>query len=403
MDPKVYTVSELTRQIKLLLEDSFPALWVEGEISNFRPHHSGHLYFTLKDVDSQISCVMWRSRASSLALEIKDGLRVRVYGTIRLYEKSGRYQLDLFRIETSGLGDLQLKFEQLKKQLHEEGLFDSEVKSSIPKFPQKVGVITSPTSAAFQDILSVVKRRSPSTPILLYGVKVQGEGAAEEIVHAIEFFNLNNPVDVLIVGRGGGSVEDLWAFNEEIIARAVYRSTIPIISAVGHEIDFTITDFVADLRAPTPTAAAELAFPDDIELRNWLMDTSKRLEIRIGDRLSRSRNEISMIGQSYSFRRPKDILQNHIFRIEEITQRIYLARKSRLSQLRTHLQNLKNQLESLNPHSVLNRGYSMIFKDEYLISSVNMVTIEDEVQVRLKDGDLRTKILSVNYDKKANV
>jgi len=243
MDIKVFTVSEISRQVKLLLEDGFPAIWVEGEVSNFRPHHSGHLYFTLKDRDAQISCVMWRSRASSLNMEMSDGLQIKVYGTIRVYEKAGKYQLDLLRAEPAGLGDLQLQFELLKQSLAEEGLFDSAIKKEIPRYPQKVGVITSPTGAAIKDILSVAKRRSPSTEIIIYGVKVQGEGATEEIAAAIDIFNNYYPVDILIVGRGGGSLEDLWAFNEEVVARAVYRSKIPVISAVGHEIDFTIIDF----------------------------------------------------------------------------------------------------------------------------------------------------------------
>ncbi len=398
MDVRIFSVSEITRQIKLLLEDSFPALWVEGEISNFKPHHSGHMYFTLKDADAQISCVMWRSRASTLNLEIKDGLKIRVYGTLRLYEKSGRYQLDLLRVESAGLGELQLQFERLKEQLHDEGLFDPSQKKPLPKFPLKIGVITSPTGAALQDILSVANRRSPSTKIVLFGVKVQGAGAAEEIVQAINIFNAQYPVDLLIVGRGGGSLEDLWSFNEEIVARAIFDSKIPIVSAVGHEIDFTIADFVSDLRAPTPSAAVEIVLPKDYETCEWLFEIHQRQQNRIIDHVTRLRSEIINIKNSYSFRRPKDILQRYILQIEEITQRIFLAIKNKSAKERVIIENFKKQLQSLNPYNVLNRGYSMIFKDEKLVSSVDVIEIDDKLSVKLKDGKFSSKVLSKKHE-----
>jgi len=398
MDVRVFSVSEITRQIKLLLEDSFPALWVEGEISNYKPHHSGHMYFTLKDADAQISCVMWRSRASTLNLDIKDGLKIRVYGTLRLYEKSGRYQLDLLRVESAGLGELQLEFERLKQKLHEQGLFDPQHKKELPKFPLKIGVITSPTGAALHDILSVAKRRSPSTGIAILGVKVQGEGAAEEIVGAINIFNDQYPVDVLIVGRGGGSLEDLWPFNEEIVAKAIFDSHIPIVSAVGHEIDFTIADFVSDLRAPTPSAAAEMVLPGDDEIREWLLDVQRRQKKRISDNLINLRTEIVNIQQSYSFRRPKDILQKYVLQIEEITQRIFLAMKNKSAKERVIIENFNSQLQSLNPNNVLKRGYSMIFKDEKLVSSIDLIEIDDKISLKLKDGKITSQVLSKNHE-----
>jgi exodeoxyribonuclease VII large subunit len=398
MDVRVFSVSEITRQIKLLLEDGFPALWVEGEISNYKPHHSGHMYFTLKDADAQISCVMWRSRASTLNLEIKDGLKIRVYGTLRLYEKSGRYQLDLVRVESAGLGELQLEFERLKQQLHDQGLVDLQYKKELPKFPLKIGIITSPTGAAIQDILSIAKRRSPSTKIVLFGVKVQGVGAADEIVRAINIFNTHHPVDVLIVGRGGGSLEDLWPFNEEIVARAIFDSHIPIVSAVGHEIDFTISDFVSDLRAPTPSAAVEIVLPGDTEIREWLLEIQRRQQNNIRDQVSRMRSEIINIQHSYSFRRPKDVLQKYILQIEEITQRIYLAIKHKSAKEKVIIKNFEKQLQSLNPYSVLNRGYSMVFKDEKLVSSVNLIEIDDKLSVKLKDGKIDSQVLSKKYE-----
>jgi exodeoxyribonuclease VII large subunit len=337
---------------------------------------------------------MWRSRASTLNLDIRDGLKIRVYGTLRLYEKAGRYQLDLIRVESAGLGELQLKFERLKQQLQSEGLFDSQLKKELPRFPQIVGVITSPTGAAIQDILSICKRRSPSTKIVLLGVKVQGEGAAEEISKAIDVFNTGYPLDVLIVGRGGGSLEDLWPFNEEIVARAIFKSEIPIVSAVGHEIDFTISDFVSDLRAPTPSAAAELVLPNEYEMRQWFLDIGQRHQSIIKDKLSRLRTNIVNVKNSYSFRRPKDVLERYILQIEEITQRIYLALKNKTEKNRVLLDNYKNQLQSLNPYNVLNRGYSMVFKDEKLISSVNLIDIDDKLLVKLKDGKINSQVVS---------
>jgi len=398
MNVRVFSVSEITRQIKLLLEDSFPTLWVEGEISNFKPHQSGHLYFTLKDVDAQISCVMWRSRASTLNLDINDGLKVRVYGTLRLYEKSGRYQLDLIRIESAGLGELQLEFERLKQKLQEQGLFDPQYKKQLPKFPLSVGIITSPTGAALHDILSVIQRRSPSTKIIAVGVRVQGDGAAEEIVDAINLFNDHHPVDVLIVGRGGGSLEDLWPFNQENVARAIFDSHIPIVSAVGHEIDFTISDFVSDFRAPTPSAAAEIVIPADNEIREWIFEVQRKQKNRIKDHIARMRLEIINIQKSYSFRRPKDILQKYILQIEEITNRILLAIKNKSAKEKVIIENFNNQLQSLNPYHVLKRGYSMVFKDEKLVSSVDLIDIDDKLLVKLKDGHISSQVLSKKYE-----
>jgi len=397
MDIKIFTVSEISRQIKLLLEDSFPALWVEGEISNFRPHHSGHLYFTLKDSEAQISCVMWRSRAAGLALQPQDGLYVRAYGTIRLYEKAGRYQLDLIRIEEAGLGDLQLQFEKLKQKLAGEGLFDNGHKKNLPRFPRSVGIITSPTGAAIRDILSVANRRSPSTTLFIRGVKVQGTGAALDIADAINFFNRFHPVDLLIVGRGGGSLEDLWAFNEEVVARAIYSSEIPVVSAVGHEIDFTIADFVADLRAPTPSAAVEMTLTDDRELQNWLIETKQLIRLKIADRLGRKRQEILAVKNGYAMRRPADVLQQYIWQIEEITRRIFYSALTHERSQKEKILNLKKNLSSLNPANVLNRGFALVYKDENIVSSEKSVAINDEILIKLKDGSLKSQVLGKTH------
>ncbi|MEE9165043.1 MAG: exodeoxyribonuclease VII large subunit, partial [Nitrospinota bacterium] len=259
---QVYTVTEITRAIKFSLETEFPRVWIEGEISNLRIPSSGHMYLTIKDEESQIKVVMFRSGKSQLKFGPKDGDQVIVKGKITVYEPRGEYQIVIDYMEPKGIGALQLAFQQLKEKLSKEGLFDEELKKSLPLLPQKIGIITSPTGAAVRDILNIIDRRFPNVHILIAPVKVQGEGAAQEIAAAVKDLNKIKGVDVIIVGRGGGSIEDLWAFNEEVVARAIFESEIPVISAVGHEIDFTISDFVADLRAPTPSAAAELVVRD---------------------------------------------------------------------------------------------------------------------------------------------
>ena len=289
----ILTVSELTRQIKGLLEERFSEVWVEGEISNLRNHPSGHLYFTLKDDFSQIRAVLFRMQARSVRFLLEDGLHVVCRGRVSLYEKRGDYQLILESIEPRGVGALQLAFLQLKERLEKEGLFRPEHKKSLPMLPQRVGVITSPTGAVIRDILHILNRRFGNLHILLYPVRVQGEGAWREVAEGIDYFNRQKNADVLIVGRGGGSMEDLWPFNEEGLARAIYRSKIPIISAVGHETDYTISDFVADLRAPTPSAAAELVVRDKREISNTLHVLGYRLENQMVQRLQERRTHLN--------------------------------------------------------------------------------------------------------------
>src|SRR5262252_6499446 len=259
---KVFTVSELTRSIRGMLETKFAAVWVQGEMSNYKLHPSGHQYFTLKDQRAQISCVIWRDTMAPLRQALADGAQVQVYGTVTVFEARGQYQLNVQILQGRGVGLLQAKFEALKRKLEVEGLFAAERKRPLPKFPQRLGIVTSPTGAAIRDMLNVLRRRAPWLQILINPVRVQGTGSAQEIAVAIREFGTPNvnwqPLDLVVVTRGGGSIEDLWVFNEEIVARAIFRSGVPIVSAVGHEIDFTICDFVADLRAPTPSAAAEL-------------------------------------------------------------------------------------------------------------------------------------------------
>lgn len=400
MDTKVYSVSEITQLIREILEDSFPAIWIEGEVSNYRPHHSGHLYFTLKDTNSQISCVMWRSRAVSVPFDLEDGIKIRVLGNIRVYEKAGRYQLDLVTIQPAGIGELQILFEQLKRKLFEEGLFDSAAKKTLPKFPKTIGVITSPTGAVIRDIISVTERRAPSVNIILRGVKVQGEGAAEEIVDAITAFNDFCKADVIILGRGGGSLEDLWPFNEEIVARAIFESEIPVISAVGHEIDITISDFVADIRAATPSEAAEIVVPADDELRENLHHIRQNIGNIIAERINLYRSQMQGISRTHAFRRPESLILQYMQRIDDLSHRVGLASENYLSSKNNLLLNLKDHFSSLNPDNVLKRGYSMTIKDGNLVKSINDVDEGDQVSVKLLDGILKNTVIGKNYDKK---
>src|SRR5256885_4948440 len=279
---KVFTVSELTRSIRGTLETKFDAVWVQGEISNYKLHPSGHRYFTLKDQCAQVSCVIWRDTIAPPRQPLVDGSQVQVYGTVTVFEARGQYQLNVQVLQPRGVGLLQAKFEALKRKLETEGLFAAERKRPLPRFPRRIGIVTSPSGAAIRDMLKVLRRRAPSVQILINPVRVQGTGAAQEIAVAIRELAMPNeaftPVDLIVVTRGGGSIEDLWEFNEEIVARAIFHSAVPIVSAVGHEIDFTICDFVADLRAPTPSAAAELIVPDVIDLERRTRELQNCLE-----------------------------------------------------------------------------------------------------------------------------
>ena len=313
---QVLSVSDLTRRIKALLEDSFPSVWVEGEVSNLRSPLSGHVYFTLKDASAQLAVVLFRGVAAKVGFQLKDGLQVIAFGDLGVYERSGQYQLVARRLLPKGLGALQLAFEELKQRLAKEGLFDPARKRPIPTLPQRIGLITSPTGAAIRDFLNIIGRRFPNVRIVINPVRVQGDGAAQEIAAAIDEFNALRAsgrlsLDVLIVTRGGGSLEDLWAFNEEIVARALARSHIPTISAVGHEIDFTISDFVADLRAPTPSAAAELVVKAKEEFVRQLEQYQSRLQRDLRLRLAETRQRFSDLASSYVFRRPAEVIRQH--------------------------------------------------------------------------------------------
>ena len=333
-DRRSFTVSELTARIRDLLAKNFTDILVEGEISNCRPAPSGHIYFTLKDEKAQVRCVWFKQQQRGLKFRPEDGLKVSVRGSVSVYEARGEYQVYVESMEPVGRGALQLAFEQLKKRLEAEGLFDAKYKKTLPLLPRRIGLVTSPTGAAVRDVVRILRRRFSNVHLTLFPVRVQGEGAAAEIAKAIKYFNQQELADVLIVGRGGGSMEDLWAFNEEVVARAIFDSTIPVISGVGHESDFTIADFVADVRASTPSAAAEIVVNTRREFDQHLKQTVRTLTEQIRYRiLVRSRRVHELAGR-HGFRRPLDLLRQQRQRADELTSRVALGLKARLEQSR---------------------------------------------------------------------
>ena len=392
---KTYSVSQLTRDIKSVLEQSFPRLWVEGEISNYKRHSSGHIYFTLKDESAQISCAMWKFRAAQLAFLPQDGIKVLVEGDVQVYERSGNYQLIIQQIQPAGVGALQMAFEQLKRRLLAEGLFDDAHKKTLPLFPGSVGVITSPTGAAIRDIVSVIQRRSPATKIVLLPVRVQGAGAAEEIAAAIGTFNKYQNVDVLIVGRGGGSLEDLWAFNEEIVARAIFDSTVPVISAVGHEVDFSIADFVADHRAPTPSAAAEIAVRDWREIQGQLNYFHEKMGSLLHKRLDNLRDQLTNWQNSYAFRRPLDLVFQQRQRLDELQRSLTNNVNHAIQMRQVNLKHIQTQLNSLNPDAILKRGYSIATRNGKILTDASQLANGDSVHIRLASGGFDSTVTSV--------
>ncbi len=397
---EMYTVSEITRTIKLMLDENLPTIWIEGEVSNFKAHYSGHYYFTLKDSDAQISAVMWRSRTTQQPFVPEDGMKIQVLGNIRLYEKSGRYQIDIIRMRQAGIGHLQLEFEQLKQRLNAEGIFNKEFKKTLPDFPQTIGLITSPTGAAVQDMINVLKRRAPYLELIIMPVKVQGQGAAEEIAAAIESFNRFAAVDILIIGRGGGSLEDLWAFNEEVVARAVFDSNIPIISAVGHEIDFTISDFVADVRAATPSAAAEIAVPDAEELQGRIAYFSQRLTDLLVNRVQMNKNKIKGIMASYGLRRLDDQLKQYALQIDELNANLVQAISVKHSRSQERVKFYKQRLESVNPKQILLRGYSITYHNDKVIRDIDDLKSGAEILTEIAQGKIRSIVRTIDEEQK---
>jgi exodeoxyribonuclease VII large subunit len=387
----VYTVSALTAEVKAVLEDGFSAIWVEGEVSNFKHHTSGHMYFTLKDTDAQIRAVMFRGSNRLLKFQPKDGLAVLVFGTVTVYERRGEYQITVEFMEPKGVGALQLAFEQLKARLEADGLFDAARKRPLPRLPRKIGIITSPTGAAIRDMLTIIGRRFPGLAIVISPVQVQGETAPREIAAALAAMGRRSDLDVLIVARGGGSLEDLWAFNEEVVARAIATSPIPVISAVGHETDVTIADFVADLRAPTPSAAAELVVAQRDELRQRVDELAARTVAAMENALAVRRARVQMLGRHLGVLSPAAHLRRQAECLRGLTQRLHawwgMARMQRQERLKL----LAGKLGTLSPLAILGRGYSICWSlpGRHIVKTAAEVRTGSEVAVRLHRGELR--------------
>lgn len=385
-EQKVFKVSQINAAARNILEANFAYVWIEGEISNLAVPSSGHIYFSLKDELAQVRAVMFRGRQATLKFQPKNGTQVVVAAQVSLYEPRGDYQLIIEHMDLAGAGILHAKFLQLKAKLEAEKLFLAEYKKELPELPRCVGVITSPTGAAIRDILSVLQRRFPNVAIIIYPTQVQGNEAAVQIVAALQSANVRNECDVLILARGGGSLEDLWPFNEEVVARAIFASTIPIISAVGHETDFTIADFVADIRAPTPSVAAELVVPDVMELRTIVADLQQRLINLIANKLQQANWLLENL--KTSLRHPRYYLAQQAQHLDEVERRIYLVMQHQLSDWRHRLVKVGTALDLVSPLATLTRGYAIVSKKDRVVHAATDIAVGDEVQAKLSDGVL---------------
>lgn len=442
VEKQIFSISSLNKSVKKLLESHFQVIWVEGEVSNLSRPSSGHLYFTLKDEAAQVRCAMFRLRNFARPVTIKNGMHILASAKISLYDARGDYQLIIEHIEERGEGILRRQFEQLKKRLAQEGLFDLQYKKPLPSFPKKIGVITSPTGAAIRDVVSVLNRRFDSLPVTIYPTQVQGEQAAAQIAQAIRLANDHNCCDVLILCRGGGSLEDLWSFNEEIVARAIFHSEIPIVSGVGHEVDFTIADFVADQRAATPSAAAELISPDKNEYLQAIQYLQQRLSHLTKTMISHHQKNVAMIERYFA--KPDRILVTHNQMIDQLEEQLRRAMKNKLehtvsnfkitrvrlnhfnpiSQLRNQtaeimnrkktlwlhlnqriaiakqqLANTSRMLHTISPLQTLERGYSITTKEKHVIETIEQVHLKDNIEVQVRDGFLHCIVNEINKKK----
>jgi len=395
-----FSVSQITGHIQHTLEEGFSSIWVKGEISNLTRHSSGHWYFSLKDSGAQLGSVMFRGQNQRVRFEPTHGMEITAHGRLSVYPPQGRYQLIVDQMLPAGQGDLHLAFENLKKKLNEEGLFSSTLKQSLPRYPATIGIVTSPTGAAIQDMLNILSRRFPLAELLLSPVKVQGEGAAQEIARAIEAFNERQDCEVLIVGRGGGSLEDLWAFNEEVVARAIARSTIPIVSAVGHETDTTISDYVADQRAPTPSAAAELVVPDQAELSRWLSGVENSLHSHIRTRIDRYGQRLNAISGSFALKRPELMIEQYIQKLDLLQDRSLRGTLEKIATINARLDTFTGKVAALNPLSILDKGYTVMSNEMgEVVRSIDQINDGSRVRMRLKDGQIDSVTTKVKKKK----
>ena len=395
IEPKVFTVGQINRYIKNLLENDFilNSLLVQGEISNFKAHSSGHWYFTLKDTQGAISCVIFRQDAMQIPFLPENGMKVILYGHVSLYEKTGQYQLYGEFLEPIGMGALQLAFEQMKEKLAAEGLFDADFKREIPDHVGCIAVITSPTGAAVRDIIQIAKRRDPRVKIAVFPTLVQGESAAEDIVKSLKLANDWGKADVIILGRGGGSMEDLWAFNEEIVARAIFASELPVISAVGHETDFTIADFVSDLRAPTPSAAAELATEPLESIKEDLKELTDRLDRNVQAVLTSSKRRLDFLKERPVLKRPLEGIRRTQMYLEEKERLLLRETLRKLEKDKQKLAAAEAGLQAVSPFSIMQRGYAMLMDAKGKpVTTAEAAAVGQALQVRMKDGILQAEV-----------
>lgn len=415
---KYLTVTALTRYIKYKIDsdEHLRQVFLRGEISNFKSHTTGHLYFSLKDEASKINAIMFNTNAKKIEFKPADGMKVLIVGRISVYEATGNYQIYVDEMIQDGVGNLYLEFEKLKKKLAEEGLFDKSRKKSIPLFPEKIGIVTAPTGAAIKDILSTIKRRYPVCKTYLFPSLVQGEFAKDDIVKKIKLAQTYD-LDVLIVGRGGGSIEDLWPFNEEVVARAIFDCKIPVISAVGHEVDFTIADFVADLRAPTPTGAAELAVPNIFDVIKQINNLKIRLNENINTKINYQKLKLDSIKSSFVIKNPMLMYENKKQKIDQLFENLNKNIFINVSKKRMELDNIKNhyilknpivlyekkkdylsnliqKLELVNPLNILKKGYTLTYVEDKLIKNIKDVKIDDTIKIRLSDGFIISKVIN---------
>ncbi len=395
---KIYSVSDINNYIKQIVSNDgiLSGLSIRGEISNFKHHYTGHMYFTIKDQNSVLKCVMFKSHASLLRFAPQNGEKVIVSGYISVFERDGQYQLYASDMQPDGVGALHLAYEQLKNKLQKEGLFDTDTKKKIPILPRCIGVVTSSTGSVIRDIINVTYRRHSNMRIMLYPVAVQGLQAAGQIAAAISKLNELKQVDVIIVARGGGSLEELWAFNEEIVARSIHASDIPVISAVGHETDFTICDFVADMRAPTPSAAAELAVPDIEVLLYKLQNYNIRMKTSLVNKLAACRNQLQKVNSRNVFRQPYDKVNQYRLRLDNDLKHLYKSSEMLIKDKKSQFAMLAGKLDALSPLKVLERGYSVVKSSEgNIVSRLEQVSIGDALEVSLKDGKIDCKVVEM--------
>jgi len=385
----IMTVSELTREIKQTLETNFEKITVQGEISNFKAHYSGHWYFSLKDKDATISCTMWKGLNSYVFFTPEDGMKVIINGKLSVYPPRGSYQIDVRSMKPAGVGELQAAFERLKKKLSEEGMFDEEIKKTIPQFPKKIGIVTAIDGAAFQDMISVAKRRYPLVELVISPAKVQGSGAAETIVKGIKNLNKQKDIDLIIIGRGGGSIEDLWAFNEEIVAREVFNSKIPIISGVGHEIDFTISDFVSDLRAPTPTAAMELATPNQHEIKLFIKDFVEDSEQKLQDKIVNLHFNVRRVLNSYGFKLPENFVQQNYQKVDNLVYKLFANIDKRAIHYKNKISLLVKSLESFDAQKILKKGYVLVKQNSKFVTRAKNFKLKKPTSLKFYDKEIK--------------